>query len=146
MEVTFEKLISYSTTGIYPLFVKPDEKLSVKDIIRLNRDSYEGTPYDLSKTLAGGPFECPVYYRANADQRPEGLKSVYWERNISVYRASYTFVSQSRSWLPDPIGGVLWFSEDMASTSVYMPIYCGVTSVPKAYSEGKRYVFDRNSA
>ena len=134
------------TAGIYPLFVKPDEKLSVKDIIRLNRDSYEGTPYDLSKTLAGGPFECPVYYRANADQRPEGLKSVYWERNISVYRASYTFVSQSRSWLPDPIGGVLWFSEDMASTSVYMPIYCGVTSVPKAYSEGKRHVFDRSSA
>ena len=34
----------------------------------------------------------------------------------------------------------------MASTSVYMPIYCGVTFVPKAYSEGKRHVFDRSSA
>jgi hypothetical protein len=41
-----------------------------------------------------------------------------------------------RSWLPDPIGGVLWFGVDDTYSTVYFPAYAGVTGVPHSYAEG----------
>lgn len=38
-----------------------------------------------------------------------------------------------RSWLPDYIGGILWFGVDDAATSLYVPMYCGITKVPECY-------------
>ena len=32
---------------------------------------------------------------------------------------------RSRSWLPDPVGGVLWFGVDDTYSTVYYPMYCG---------------------
>ena len=63
-----------------------------------------------------------------------------------MFRCSYSFVAQARDWLPDAIGGILWFGEDAPHSTVYMPIYAGVTSLPKSITEGKRAEFDRNSA
>jgi len=36
---------------MYPLMVKPDKKVSVKDLIKINRDYHEGTRFDLTKGL-----------------------------------------------------------------------------------------------
>ncbi|CAM9101553.1 unnamed protein product, partial [Ascophyllum nodosum] len=36
----------------YPFSVRPDEQVSVQDVIRVVRDHYEGTPFDLSKGLS----------------------------------------------------------------------------------------------
>ncbi len=135
-----------STEAQYPLSVKPDKKVSPRDIMTINRDHYQGTPYDLSKTKAGGPFECPVFYRANKDQRPEGLKDVYWERNISIFRCSYSHVAQAWSDLPDPVGAILWFGQDQPLTTVYVPVFSGVKKVPDSWSTGLRHKMDRNSA
>jgi dipeptidase len=41
-----------------------------------------------------------------------------------------------RNWLPDPIGGINWFGVDDVGTTVYVPFYCGINSVPKSWSEG----------
>ena len=49
-----------------------------------------------------------------------------WERTISIYRSSVSYVSQSRSWLPDSVGGVIWYGPSSASTTVYMPILAGL--------------------
>lgn len=135
-----------STEAQYPLSVKPDRKVSAEDLMTINRDHYQGTPYDLAKTKAGGPFECPVLYRPNRDQKPEGTEHTYWERNISIFRCSYSHVAQSWSDLPDPVGGVLWFGLDQPLTTVYVPVFCGVTEVPESWATGMRHKMDRNSA
>lgn len=130
----------------YPLSVKPDRKVSVQDLIAINRDYYEGTEFDLTKGLAAGPFGTPNRYATPSKVRPEGRKNLDWERAISMFRCSYSFVAQARDWLPDPIGGVLWFGEDAPHSTCYVPFYCGITQVPKSFSTGRRDIFDRDSA
>ena len=109
-------------------------------------DHLEGPDYDLTKGPAAGPFGSPNRWPTPVAVRPEGKKGLDWERPIAMFRCSYSFVSQSRDWLPNPVGGVLWFGEDAPDTTVYVPIYCGVTELPKPWTTGKRHVFDRDSA
>jgi len=132
--------------GEYPFSVKPDEKLSVRDIIDINSDHLEGTEYDLTADLAAGPYGNPNRWPIGRGQKPEAVADQDWERALAMFRCSYSFISQSRDWLPDPVGGVLWFGEDAPDTTVYVPIYCGVTEIPKPWTQGARHVFDRDSA
>jgi dipeptidase len=124
----------------YPFSVKPDRKLSVADLMAINRDYYEGTEFDLTKGMAAGPFGTPDRY---ATPSKAGAN---WERAISMFRCSYSFVSQSRNWLPDPIGGVLWFGLDAPHATCYMPLYCGITKVPESLQVMNRFDFSRESA
>jgi len=130
----------------YPFSVKPDKKLSVQDVITIKRDHYEGTEFDLTKGMAAGPFGNPNRYPTPSTVKPEDSKGLDWERAISMFRCSYSFVSQVRSWLPDSIGGVLWFGEDAPHSTCYIPFYCGITEVPISFSSGRRDVFDKDSA
>lgn len=130
----------------YPFSVKPDEKLSIQDIMNIYSDHLEGTDYDLTTGAAAGPFGSPNRWPVPRALKPEGRSGEDWERAIAMFRCSYSFVSQSRSWLPDPVGGVLWFGEDAPDTTVYTPIYCGVTEIPKPWTVGERHTFDRDSA
>ncbi|MEA1964688.1 MAG: C69 family dipeptidase [Candidatus Aerophobetes bacterium] len=130
----------------YPFSVKPDKKVSVQDIMAIKRDYLKGTKFDLTKGLAAGPFGNPNRYPTPSKVKPEGRKDLDWERALSMFRCSYSFVSQARSWLPDPIGGVLWFGEDAPHSTCYIPFYCGITKVPKSFSSGRRDVFDKDSA
>ena len=132
--------------GAYPFSVKPDQKLSVQDIMAIYSDHLEGTEYDLTADAAAGPYGNPNRWPLQGSQKPEGRTGQDWERAIAIFRCSYSFVSQSRSWLPDEIGGVLWFGEDSPDTTVYVPIYAGVTEIPKPWTQGKRAEFDRDSA
>lgn len=139
----FEVLDEYEH---YPFSVVPDKKLKIQDIMNIYSDHLEGTDYDLTKGPAAGPFGSPNRWPTPVAVRPEGKKGLDWERPIAMFRCSYSFVSQSRDWLPNPVGGVLWFGEDAPDTTVYVPIYCGVTELPKPWTTGKRHVFDRDSA
>lgn len=130
----------------YPFTVVPDKKLSVQDLIAIKRDHYEGTELDLTKGLAAGPFGNPNRYPTRKEHKPEDRNTLRWERAISMFRCSYSFVSQARSWLPDPIGGVLWFGEDSPQTTCYIPFYCQITEVPESFSSGSRIVFDKDYA
>ena len=47
----------------YPLWIKPDKKLSMEDVFALMRDHYEGTPYDMTKGIDAGPFGSPNRWR-----------------------------------------------------------------------------------
>lgn len=130
----------------YPFSIKPDKKLGVKDIMDIYSDHMEGTPYDLTKDAASEPFGNPNRWPVAKEHKPAGREGQDWERPIAIFRCSYSFVSQSRAWLPDPVGGVLWFGEDAPDTTVYVPIYCGVTELPKPWTVGKRHEFDPESA
>ncbi|MDD5745237.1 MAG: C69 family dipeptidase, partial [Mesotoga sp.] len=69
-----------------------------------------------------------------------------WERAISIFRCDYVFVSQSRGWLPDPIGGVIWWGPSAPHESIIIPMYCGITDIPDAYDTGSLEKFDYNAA
>jgi dipeptidase len=126
-----------------PFTVKPDKKVTPRDLMKLHRDVYEGTEFDMTKGLIAGPFGNPNRWRASV--RPaEGYMG--FERMISVTQCSYCVVLQSRGWLPAWIGGLAWFAEDDPKTSVFLPLYAGNTKVPEAFEIGSRAQFDRRSA
>jgi dipeptidase len=57
------------------------------------------------------------------------------ERPTATYQTGFTFVAEMRDWLPNPVGGILWFGVDDASCSEYVPMYCGINKVPECFSE-----------
>ena len=128
----------------WPLWIRPERKLAVADVMALMRDHYEGTPWDMTRGLSAGPFGCPVRYRPMLFE-VDGRKYT-WERPISTQQTAYSVVAQCRSWLPDPVGGVLWYGVDDTSMSVYVPLYCGIEEVPAPYATGDGSRFSWDSA
>lgn len=117
-----------------PLFIKPDKKLSVHDVMELMRDHFEGTELDMTKDIGAGPYELP--YRWRPLTWKSGEKEFLNERAVSTQQTGFSFVAQARSWLPDPIGGVLWFGVDDTYSTVYVPMYCGITRAPHPFAVG----------
>ncbi len=116
-----------------PLWIKPDQKLSVRDVMELMRDHFEGTEFDMTKDVGAGPFKLPYRWRP-MEWELDGQKYLH-ERAISTQQTAASFVTQSRSWLPDPIGGIIWFGMDDSYSSVYVPFYSGIQAIPKAWGE-----------
>lgn len=117
-----------------PLWIKPDKKLSVYDVMELMRDHFEGTELDMSKDIGAGPYQCPYRWRPLTWK----VDSITYlnERAISTQQTGFSFIAQSRFWLPDPIGGIIWFGVDDTYSTVYVPMYCGITKVPESYAVG----------
>ena len=129
----------------YPLFQKPDKPVKPQDLMALNRDVLQGTRFDMTTGLDAGPFGSPTRYALTKDQKPEGRKDNDWNRSISLFRCSYSFVGQVRDNLPEPLAAIAWFGEDQPITTVYMPVYAGTTKVPESYMVGDRTKFDQKS-
>ena len=129
-----------------PLYIKPDHKLSVRDVQRAMRDHYEGTPLDITNDPGAGPFKTP--YRLSPLTYKVGDKEYFNERPISTQQTAFTFVAQMRAELPDAIGGVLWFGADDANMTVFAPVYCCTDRIPDCYSgkEADCVTFSWNSA
>ncbi len=117
-----------------PLWVKPSKKISVLDMMSFMRDHYEGTAMDMTKDLGAGPYKCPYRWR------PMGWeidgKTYVHERATSTQQTGFSFVAQCRSWLPNKVGGILWFGVDDTYSTVYCPMYCGITQIPVCFQEG----------
>ncbi len=128
----------------YPLWIEPDEKLSVGDVFALMRDHYEGTDYDMTQGIDAGPYGMPNRWRP---MHWEVDSVAYaWERPISTQQTGFSFVSQSRAWLPDPVGGVLWYGVDDTYVTCYCPLYCGIDAIPPSFTRGRLGAFDWDSA
>jgi dipeptidase len=127
----------------FPFSVKPEEKLSVTDVFGILRDNYEGTPYDPAKGIMGGPFKNPNYlFRGvEVDGKRYGTP-----RSIGINNSEFTTVVQTRDWLPDPIGGVLWLGLGALNTNCFIPFYAGVNGIPKSFQFGDHWEFDRRVA
>jgi dipeptidase len=129
-----------------PLWIKPDKKLSVHDVMELMRDHFENSEMDLSKGVGAGPYKLPYRWRG-LTWEVDGV-TYFNERSTSTQQTGYSFVTQSRASLPDPIGGIHWFGVDDTYSTVYVPIYCGINRVPWSYAEGNGtfYAFTWDSA
>ena len=117
-----------------PLWVKPDKKVSVQDVMGMMRDHYEGTALDMTQDIGAGPFKLPYRWRP-LTFKVDTVNYVN-ERAISTQQTGFSFVAQSRSWLPNPIGGILWFGVDDAYSTCYAPMYCGITEIPECFKVG----------
>ncbi len=128
-----------------PFSVPVKEKLTLADIMAIKADHYEGTEYDLTKGITAGPWENPRRYR------PSGLsylgKSYGWQRGISQVQCEYVTITQSRNWLPDEVGGVVWYGPANPDLTCYVPLYAGVDNVSPLMNEkaGSHQTFTRDS-
>ncbi|MCG8578717.1 MAG: C69 family dipeptidase [Bacteroidales bacterium] len=130
----YEEYALGNSTERMPLFIKPDRKISHRDVMNIMRDHYEGTALDMTKDAGAGPYSKPYRFRP-LTWEVDGEK-YFNERAIATQQTGFSFVAQMRSWLPAHIGGILWFGVDDAASSVYMPMYAGMTAVPNCLAQG----------
>lgn len=127
----------------YPLYIKPDQKLTVKDAESLMRDHFEGTDYDMTKGIAAGPFGNPYRWKPLGWKLTGDTLNEYgWERPISTQQTAFTFVSQMRSFMPREIGGCFWYGVDDTYSTVYIPLYCSMSKPPAPFVGGSITKFD----
>ncbi|MFO7879454.1 MAG: dipeptidase [Bacteroidota bacterium] len=117
-----------------PLWIKPDEKIDVHTVIDNMRNHLEGTELDMRKDIGAGPYGNPYRWRP-LTWEVDG-KTYCNERATATQQTAFSFVAQLKSWMPDPVGGVNWFSVDDADFTVYVPLYCGMTEAPERYEQG----------
>lgn len=127
----------------YPLYIKPDQKLTVKDAESLMRDHFEGTEYDMTKGVAAGPFGNPYRWKPLGWKLTGDTLNEYgWERPISTQQTAFTFVAQMRSFMPREIGGCFWYGVDDTYSTVYIPLYCSMSKPPAPFVGGSITKFD----
>ncbi|MBR1774252.1 MAG: C69 family dipeptidase [Bacteroidales bacterium] len=136
-----------------PLSVKPDNKVSVTQVMQLLGSYYEGTQWNLSfrhkipnpkrRDKEGNIVESEpdsiVSQFSNPWMRPDEINMYYTMgdstmqniRTVSVPWCAYSTVIQLRNWLPDEIGGVAWIALDNPGESPRFPIFCGTTQLPQ---------------
>lgn len=119
----------------FPLWVKPAEPLGFDEIKELTRDHYEGTPYDMTKGVAAGPFASPDRYDPTIFAQDEtGVKS--WERPISTFKTCFSIIAELRSDVPDFLKAKIWYAVDDTYTNVYIPLYVMCSETPEAFRKG----------
>ncbi|MGM9803065.1 MAG: dipeptidase [Muribaculaceae bacterium] len=119
---------------VMPLYFKPDHKVSLRECMDGMRDHYEGTPFDMTVDCGGGAWQSP--YRPRPQEWDIDGKRYFHERPIASQQCCQCMVCQMRNWLPNEVGGVMWFGNDDAAMVPYTPIYCSMTRVPKCYNSG----------
>ncbi|CAM9136658.1 unnamed protein product [Ectocarpus sp. 13 AM-2016] len=129
---------------------RPDNPITTQDVWGIVRDHYEGTEFDLRVGLASGPFGDVDRYdwgpSLDGSTNLENSKKGFFERSISIFRTSYSSVTQSRSFLPDEVGGLLWVSQYKPSMSTCIPIYVGAEEVPRPYTIGSLLRFSKEAS
>jgi dipeptidase len=148
--VKFNPWVNGPFTKEYPFSIVPDKKLSVKDVIAIHRDYYQGTDFDLTKGVASGAYNNPLRNECpntdKTDLTDIKNKDGAWERSIAIVRCVYYHINQMRNSMPDPVGGVIWFGFDKPAESCVMPIYAGVTALPKPFTIGDYAHYNPKSA
>lgn len=121
----------------YPFSVKPDTLVTMEKVVEIYQSYYEGTPYDMTRDvkveddsgkLVISPFASP--FLPGDMQKLLGVRK---ERTIPVKSCQFAYINQTRPWMPDEIGGVVWVDWDNPATSIYVPFYNSVTDIPESY-------------
>ena len=138
MDKYLDYAMGYNLNNPMPLWIKPDQKISPKQVFDAMRDHYEGTPMDMTTDIGAGGSKLPYRWRP-MDFEVDGVTYVN-ERATATQQTGFWFTAQARNYLPDAVGGILWFGVDDAATSCLTPIYCSVTDVPECFREGNGHM------
>ncbi|MBN1394879.1 MAG: C69 family dipeptidase [Pirellulales bacterium] len=142
----------------FPFSVKPEKPVEPERIMEIFRDTFEGTDYDMTKDLTitdeetGKTIKSPLAnpfmpYEMNKLLKLNGGWGWMGERPMARWYCMYVTVTQSRGWLPDAVGGVVWLGYGNPAMTTYVPIYAGVTDLPEDYkTDGRTTGFSRRSA
>ncbi|MGD9126423.1 MAG: C69 family dipeptidase [Planctomycetia bacterium] len=141
----------------YPFSVKPDKPVDAKRIMEIFRDTFEGTDYDVTKDLTvtdeeGKTVKSPLAnpfmpYDMNLLLKINGGWGWRGERMLARWYTMHTTVIQVRGWLPDDVGGLVWWSYSNTAMATYVPLYAGMTDMPKSFKTcGRTTGFSRRSA
>ena len=120
--------------GDIPLWVFPRKKAGVKELADVMRDHFEGTPMDMTQDIGAGGNALPYRWRP-MEFKLDG-KTYTNERAIATQQTGFWMVGQARNYVPDVVGGILWFGTDDAATSYLTPIYTSTTEIPDCFREG----------
>ena len=126
-------VLGHNLEGDIPLWVYPRKKVSVKNLADVMRDHFEGTPMDMTQDIGAGGNALP--YRWRPMEFTFDDKTYVNERAIATQQTGFWMVGQARNYVPDAVGGILWFGTDDAATSYLTPIYTSTTKVPDCFSE-----------
>lgn len=129
----------------------------MEKLISIFQDYYEETEFNPVKNITWtnnegkteiSPLANPFMpYDMNHIFKINGGWGWRGERTIARWYTVYATIIQLRDWLPDEIGGVVWLAWDNVATSVYVPLYCGITDVPESFkTPGRIKGFNRKSA
>ncbi len=154
-----------------PFSVKPEKKLSVRDVLAIYRDPYEGTDLDSTKNLLvprpqprPKPGETPPAQPAGPQMGKSPIASAWMPRDIMslvntlkpgtvvpartipISGCAYATVLQVRGWLPPAVGAICWFAFDNPAMSVRVPIFAGTTELPPGFEICGQHRFRLDSA
>jgi dipeptidase len=154
-----------------PFSVKPEKKLSVRDVLAIYRDPYEGTDLDSTKNLLvqrpqprPKPGEAPPATPPAPQMAPSNIASAWMprdvitlvntlkpgtvvpQRTIPISGCSYATVLQVRGWLPPSVGAICWFAFDNPAMSARFPIFAGTTELPPSFEICAQHRFRLDSA
>jgi len=100
-----------SEEEVFPIFIKPEEKIDLKQCFSILRDYYQETPFDIYK--------------------PENTKNP--ERSIAVWDCVHTNVISLSPGMHTDYGTVLWTGFSTPFTAIYTPVYFGCKNMPISY-------------
>jgi len=132
----------------FPFSVKPEKKVTVRDLLAIFRDVYEGTEFDMTRTLnavnrKGETVKSPVANPFMSGDLRDLLR-IKRERTICSPASTYLQITQSRGWLPNEIGGVVWLGYDNPATTPHTPFYIGISQMPDSYMVDGRSAYRRD--
>jgi dipeptidase len=147
----------HANSNVFPFSVKPEKPVGPEKIMELFRDTFEGTDFDMVKDLTvtdeeGKTVKSPLAnpfmpYEMNKVLKINGGWGWRGERPMARWYCMYVTVTQSRSWLPDGVGGIMWFGYGNPAMTTYVPVYAGVTDLPTDYkTDGRTTGFSRRAA
>ena len=142
-----------------PFSVKPDTLVSVRQVSEILRGTYEGTDFDMCRNwLIDVPEKngVPAHKEVSPVANPWlttttrntlntiAPGTIEFHRTLAVAWCSYSTVIQCRGWLPDGVGGVVWYAVDNPAQSPRIPIFCGGSALPQAFENcgHRQYVAD----
>ncbi|HNS04903.1 MAG TPA: C69 family dipeptidase, partial [Candidatus Saccharicenans sp.] len=140
-----------------PFSIKPDKKVSVRDILKFYRETYEGTEFDQSRNL--------LVKKRNSDELIKSPVASNWlsrdwinlintlkpgtiepQRTIAIMGCAYATVIQIKGWLPPAVGAVCWFAFDNPALSPRIPIFAGTTELPPGFEICAQHRYREDSA
>lgn len=136
----------YAPVNAYPFSIKPEKKLSVRDIMGFIRGYHKGSPFDMTMDPAwivegkDGAAELSPLTTPFPTRLQRNLLKIPYSRSIATNACAYSWVSQMRKDLPEPVGGVMWFGYDNPAHTLYVPVYTGTRDTKESWKSH----FDRN--
>ncbi|HIS14226.1 MAG TPA: C69 family dipeptidase [Candidatus Ornithospirochaeta stercorigallinarum] len=109
----------------WPLFVVPQEKVSVDTIHKLSSNYYQGTPYDVTKTVEAGAYGNPLNPR-------------HAERTINCFRCTYIQIATIDASLPEEVRCLAYFGWGAPDSTYLTPVWASQNSLPEHFGIGLR--------